>query len=207
MERTFSCSMNISNCSQVDGAKFTVLRMSDRFSRVMNKKPRCSGAKPQAQTLEDGKAGLWEGLTLKTSHRRLYALPADSCSCRLCDHRALLGKARSFFLGVRDGQRFLSRPSLRIWNEHHASRFGVQRVHEIERLVHRGAVGDLPLLSESCGVDVRAQPVTADDPVSGFFDSQDSSRRATPPSPYRLRLDPDSSSKGCGASGNLDRVF
>jgi hypothetical protein len=34
MDRTLSWSMNISSCSQVDGAKFTVFRIWERFSRL-----------------------------------------------------------------------------------------------------------------------------------------------------------------------------
>jgi hypothetical protein len=79
--------------------------------------------------------------------------------------------------------------------------------HVLRRVLLGEAINALIVHVGLRRVDVRAQPVTADDPVSGFFDSQDTARRAAPPSPYGLCLDPDSSSKGCGASGNLDRVF
>lgn len=60
MERTLSCSMNISNCSHVDGEKFTVFRISDLFSRRMarNRNPgrqgKTAGGEATRQTLGGG---------------------------------------------------------------------------------------------------------------------------------------------------------
>jgi hypothetical protein len=79
--------------------------------------------------------------------------------------------------------------------------------HVLRRVLLGEAINALIVHAGLRWVDVRAQPVTAYNPVGGLLDSQDSSRRATPPSPYRLCLYPYGSSKGCGASGNLDRVF
>jgi hypothetical protein len=79
--------------------------------------------------------------------------------------------------------------------------------HVLRRVLLGEAINALIVHVGLRWVDVGAQPVTAYDPVSGLLYSQNTARRATSPSPYSLCLDPYSSSKGCGASGNLDRVF